>query len=99
MSERLIQADEVPENGVRLALVSDGREVALFKVNGVIFALDNFCPHAGGPLNEGKVENGTITCPWHAWTFDIPTGKCINMISQDAPTIPVRIEEGWVIID
>lgn len=50
--------------------------IALFHVNGHIYALDNTCPHAGGPLGEGTIEGEHITCPWHGWKFHIPTGVC-----------------------
>ncbi|MBV8332423.1 MAG: Rieske (2Fe-2S) protein [Candidatus Eremiobacteraeota bacterium] len=49
-------------------------EVALFDVGGDVVAYENACPHQGGPIGEGFVENGTVTCPWHAWCFDLRTG-------------------------
>ena len=50
--------------------------IALFNLDGRIFALDNNCPHAGGPLGEGTIEGEHIACPWHGWKFHIPTGVC-----------------------
>lgn len=50
------------------------KAVALFKENGKLFALDDFCPHMGSPLSGGSVENGTVTCPWHAWRFRLADG-------------------------
>ncbi len=50
--------------------------VALFNVDGHIFALNNTCPHAGGPLGEGIIEGEHVACPWHDWKFHIPTGIC-----------------------
>jgi nitrite reductase/ring-hydroxylating ferredoxin subunit len=50
-------------------------EVALFNVEGELYALENSCPHQGGPIADGWVENRTVTCPWHAWCFDLRTGK------------------------
>ena len=50
--------------------------IALFNLDGRIFALDNTCPHAGGPLGEGTIEGEHIACPWHGWKFHIPTGVC-----------------------
>lgn len=55
-----------------------GKEVALFVVNGKVYCIDNTCPHAGGPLCEGELDNATITCPWHGWSFDVTTGSCVN---------------------
>ncbi len=52
--------------------------IALFHVNGHIYALDNTCPHAGGPLGEGTIEGEHITCPWHGYRFDVVSGACVS---------------------
>ena len=54
----------------------EGRSVALFNLNGEYFALDNICPHRGGPLGEGYIDcaNHTVQCPWHGWTFSVTSG-------------------------
>ncbi len=57
-------------------VVTVGRyEVALFDVDGELRAYENACPHQGGPIGEGFVEGTTVTCPWHAWCFDLRTGS------------------------
>ena len=67
--------------------------VALFNVDGKIFALDNMCPHAGGPLGEGSIEGEHVACPWHGWKFHIPTGTCQKnpTPSLNVPCYEVRI--------
>ncbi len=50
--------------------------IALFNLEGEIHALDNTCPHAGGPLGEGTIEGDLVACPWHDWKFNIRTGIC-----------------------
>ena|ERR1700694_5190258 len=55
-------------------LVGD-REVALFNIDGTYHAIDNTCPHQGGPLADGFIEGDTVTCPWHAWCFRLTDGK------------------------
>jgi nitrite reductase (NADH) small subunit/3-phenylpropionate/trans-cinnamate dioxygenase ferredoxin subunit len=54
----------------------NGRPIALFNVNGEFYALDNVCPHRGGPVGEGYVDcnNLTVQCPWHGWTFSLASG-------------------------
>lgn len=52
----------------------DGNSIAVWNLNGNFFAFQNMCPHRGGPVGEGDVEGTIITCPWHGWSFDIPTG-------------------------
>ena len=53
----------------------DDREIALFNIDGTVYAIDNICPHQGGPLSEGYVEGTTVTCPWHAWCFRLENGQ------------------------
>ncbi|HTU83444.1 MAG TPA: Rieske 2Fe-2S domain-containing protein [Candidatus Acidoferrales bacterium] len=67
------RADVLPE---RPRVVAVGRyEVALFDVGGELYAYENACPHQGGPIGEGFIEGSTVTCPWHAWCFDLRTGS------------------------
>ncbi len=61
--------------GLPKVVVVDGREIALFNVDGVIHAVDNTCPHQGGPLAEGWIEGPLVQCPWHAWCFDVRDGS------------------------
>jgi nitrite reductase/ring-hydroxylating ferredoxin subunit len=60
----------------RATVVTVGRyDVALFNVGGEVRAFENACPHQGGPISEGIIEGATVTCPWHAWCFDLRTGS------------------------
>lgn len=65
---------EIPA-GTAKAFLSGGHEVAIFNVDGEFYALANTCPHQGGPIADGFLEGALITCPWHAWCFDVRTGK------------------------
>ncbi|HKP12703.1 MAG TPA: Rieske (2Fe-2S) protein [Blastocatellia bacterium] len=62
--------------GQGMVVEVEGRAIALFNCNGEYFALDNVCPHRGGPLGEGYVDchNLTVQCPWHGWTFGVQSG-------------------------
>lgn len=51
-----------------------GRMLCIANVNGEFYATDNQCLHWGGPLGQGKIEDGKIVCPWHGWQFDPKTG-------------------------
>ncbi|MBS4168663.1 Rieske 2Fe-2S domain-containing protein [Parachlamydia sp. AcF125] len=97
------------QGGVKLALVSDipegksiivegpeGLCIALFKLKGEIFALNNACPHMGGPLGEGCIEQETVTCPWHGWQFNIQSGYCDNMQGNTTRKISIRIEQNLI---
>ncbi len=50
-------------------------EVAVFNIDGMFHAIENTCPHQGGPLAEGSVEGNIVTCPWHGWRFDVTSGS------------------------
>jgi nitrite reductase/ring-hydroxylating ferredoxin subunit len=52
-----------------------GKSIALFRTEKGFFAIDNDCPHRGGPLGDGFVEGQVVTCPWHGWRFDFTTGQ------------------------
>lgn len=69
-------SDVAPGAGVCVEL--GGRQIALFNVDGAFYAIDNTCPHRGGPLAEGELEGTAVTCPWHAWQFDLKTGESIT---------------------
>jgi len=55
-----------------------GNRIAVFNVAGSFYAIDDTCPHAGGPLSEGQVEGGKVTCPWHEAVFDLKTGDVLS---------------------
>jgi len=69
------------------------KEVCLTHYQGAFHALDNKCPHQGGPLGEGAIENGMLRCPWHGWDFDPCTGKPPGGYDDGIPTYEVREEE------
>ena len=89
---RLASVHEVPEGTGREFRVGK-RFIAVFRYGGEFFALDDVCPHAGAPLSEGPVKNGTIMCMWHAWRFNLRDGTCVN-IPKASPvsTYPLTVQ-------
>ena len=84
---------DLPEEGKgKVLLLADGREVAIFRKDGKLFAIDNICPHEGGPLGEGTLEGTCVTCPWHGWQFDITNGKGQNSWEEDVKSYPIEVE-------
>jgi NAD(P)H-dependent nitrite reductase small subunit len=71
----------------------DGYHLAVFRQGEKVFAMDNECPHAGGPLAEGAVENGCCVCPWHQWTFHLENGQLDGAPGVNVRTYPTRILE------
>jgi len=70
---RVASVQDIPP-GKAKQLVLGTRKLALFNVNGTLYAIDDTCPHRGAPLWEGLVENLDVTCPWHGARFDLNTG-------------------------
>lgn len=73
------------------------REICLTHFEGEICALDNKCPHQGGPLGEGSIEKGLLRCPWHGWDYHPCTGKAPGF-DDGVETYPVKIEENAVFV-
>ncbi len=76
--ERVAAASDVPEGEVRV-VECDGKSLALSRVDGEYYAIDNLCTHDNGPLGEGTVKNGRIICPRHGAAFDAKTGRVLTL--------------------
>ena len=69
-----------------------GKEIALFNVDGTFFALDNTCTHRGGPLADGEVSGHVVICPLHGARFDVRTGKVVGPPAhEDVARYGVRV--------
>lgn len=73
------------------AFAVNGRMVAVFLVEGEYYAIDDFCPHMGASLAGGHVENGIVTCPWHAWRFALCDGRWCDSPRIKIDTFAVRV--------
>ncbi len=91
------RCDEIPEGKGRVVKVGD-KSVALFQVRGCFYAINNICPHQGGPLGKGKVKGHLVTCPWHDLQFDIRNGFGADGGGNGVGSYDVRIEEGEVFV-
>lgn len=91
------KAGDVPSN-TGLAVEIEGQAVALYKVDGQVYAIEGVCPHAGGPLAEGSLNGCLAMCPWHGWEFDVKTGKCDFNSDIAVKTYPVKEEKGEIFI-
>ena len=76
---------------------TEGRTLALFNVDGTFYAIDNTCPHRGGPLGEGEIEGRVVTCPWHSWQYDVSTGESLTDDLKVA-CYPVKVEGDAVLL-
>ncbi len=71
---RVARADEIAE-GSAVRVEAFGRTIAVFRDRGDLIAIEDSCPHRGGPLGKGQVIEGAVVCPLHAWTFDLRSGE------------------------
>jgi ferredoxin-nitrite reductase len=74
-AKALIRADEIKEGAAQLVRVKN-QEIAVFKHNGELCAIQNLCPHQGGQLSMGSIEGDEVVCPLHGWRFHLKTGAC-----------------------
>jgi len=89
----------IPRQGARLVKTAAGC-IAIFRADDDrVFALDDRCPHKGGPLSQGIVHDGRVTCPLHNWVIDLETGTATRADVGATRTYPVRVEGGRLSLD
>lgn len=93
----ICKVEEIPEDRACIATVS-GERVAVFKYDGKVSAISNVCQHQNGPLGEGKIVGGCVTCPWHGFQYDPETGAAPPPFTEKVPTFNVKIENGKVFV-
>jgi nitrite reductase (NADH) small subunit len=93
-----LKLSEIPPNSGRTVEL-EGLKLAFFSVDGKVHAISSVCAHRGGPLGEGHLEGKTVTCPWHAWDFDVTTGKCVTMEGAAQKSYRVKLEKGEVFVE
>jgi len=91
--------DDIPRQGSRVVKTASG-EIALFRsVDDKVFALNNRCPHKGGPLAQGIVHGTRVTCPFHNWVIDLESGSAVAPDTGCAHRHEVRIAHDVVFIE
>ena len=95
---RVGAVSDVPVGAGRV-MQAGGRTLALFNVDGTLHALDNACAHRGGPLGEGELDGALVSCPWHAWRWDVTTGANANNPAVRIACFPVTVEGDQVFVE
>jgi nitrite reductase/ring-hydroxylating ferredoxin subunit len=93
---KVAEPGELEEESVKMA-VAAGKLVAISLCQGRYGALDNVCPHMGGPLGQGRIEDGKLVCPWHGREFDPGSGRCEGY-EEAVPSYPVEERDDGVYI-
>ena len=96
--ERAVALDADIAEGECVRGVVQGRAVAVARVDGRLYAVDNRCLHRQGPLSEGRLAGPMLTCPLHWWRYDVRTGELIGHPTARLTCYPVRVEDGQVLV-
>jgi|ERR1043165_7093795 nitrite reductase/ring-hydroxylating ferredoxin subunit len=96
---KVAQVNEVAP-GTGKEVLAEGRSIALFNVAGTFHAIDNTCPHEGGPLGEGELSGEVVTCPWHNTEFNVKTGAALGPLTdEDVRKFPVTVQGNDVLVE
>ncbi|HSJ98007.1 MAG TPA: Rieske 2Fe-2S domain-containing protein [Myxococcota bacterium] len=87
--------DAIPEKRARIVRLA-GERIAVFRFDGRVAAVSNVCQHQNGPLGEGRILDGCITCPWHGYQYRPETGRSPAPFTDEVPIFRVRVREGRV---
>ncbi|MGP3698538.1 nitrite reductase small subunit NirD [Rhodobacter sp. NSM] len=91
--------DEIPAQGARVVKTAHGCLAVFRTADDRVFALDDRCPHKGGPLSEGIVHGTSVTCPLHGWVFSLETGLAQGADEGHVRTFATTVEGGRILID
>jgi nitrite reductase (NADH) small subunit len=95
---RIASTSELPPLNEAREFSAGERIVCIANVDGRFAAIDNVCPHRGGPLGGGVVLDGKVVCPWHAWQWDPFTGQAAHA-EQRVAVYPLSIEGDDVLVE
>jgi nitrite reductase (NADH) small subunit len=91
--------EDIPRLGARVVALP-GRRIALFRTSDDrVFALEDRCPHRGGPLSQGIVHGQRVTCPLHGWTVDLESGEAVAPDRGCAPRLAVTLAAGRILLN
>ena len=90
---------DIPAQGARVVKTAAGCVAVFRTAEDRVFAIDDACPHKGGPLSEGIVHGNSVTCPLHAWVFSLETGMAQGVDEGSVNSYPARVEAGRILLD
>jgi nitrite reductase (NADH) small subunit len=83
---------DIPQRGARCVETPLGKIAVFRTAEDRVFAIEDHCPHKGGPLSQGIVHGAAVTCPLHNWVISLETGKALGADEGAVRTIPVRVD-------
>ena len=89
---------DIPSRGARCIDTPSGKVAVFRTADDRIFAVDDRCPHKGGPLSQGIVHGASVTCPLHNWVISLETGKAQGADQGCVRTLPIKVEGDMILI-
>jgi nitrite reductase/ring-hydroxylating ferredoxin subunit len=89
----------IPDKGARIVAAQGGERIAVFRDGAQIGALTNLCAHQHGPLGEGAIIDGCVTCPWHGYQYRLSDGCAPAPFTEKLVTYRVRLNRGTIEVD
>jgi nitrite reductase (NADH) small subunit len=83
---------DIPRRGARCVATPQGKIAVFRTADDQVFAIEDHCPHKGGPLSQGIVHGAAVTCPLHNWVISLETGKALGADEGAVRTMPVKID-------
>lgn len=84
--------------GTGMSFTVAGKEVALFNVDGTIYAMEDSCLHKGASLGTGQIEGKVVTCRAHGWRYDVTTGSTMNVPGYGVASYPAKVVDGKILV-
>ena len=91
------QLDQVPAETGNCFTVA-GKDIALFNVDGAVYAIENSCLHKGASLGTGQLDGKVVTCRAHGWRYDVTTGSTMNVPGYGVASYPVKVVDGKILV-
>jgi nitrite reductase (NADH) small subunit len=83
---------DIPRRGARCVVTRQGRIAVFRTAEDQVFAIEDRCPHKGGPLSQGIVHGAAVTCPLHNWVISLKTGKALGADEGAVRTLPIKVD-------
>lgn len=90
--------EDIPARGARCVTTPQGRIGVFRTADNEIYAIEDHCPHRGGPLSQGIVHGASVTCPLHNWVFSLETGMALGADEGSVKTMPVQVVDGRILL-
>lgn len=91
-----VATSEELQEGAAIERVAENCLLAIYRHSGQLYAIDGLCAHHGGPLSQGVVSDGCVTCPWHGWQYHLRDGTQVTSGAKLISSYPIREQDGKI---